>query len=143
MPDDMDWRTSWWRGGFPTSLLATSDRASRTWLSSFVRTYIERELPAQGIRVSPQVLHRCLSMLGYRQGQVWNGEQLATSLGVTGKTVASYRDHLVDAFLVRELRPFHANIGKRLVKKAKVCVRDSGVLGSFTRAQIVGRSTSM
>lgn len=133
LPERVDWRTSWWRGGFPPALLARDDTRCRTWLSSFTRTYIERELPAQGIQVSPQVLSRCLSMLAYRQGQIWNGEQLATSLGVSGKTVAGYRDHLVNAFLVRELTPFHANLGKRLVKKAKVYVRDSGILHTLLR----------
>ncbi|NOY24343.1 MAG: ATP-binding protein [Oligoflexia bacterium] len=133
LPPEVPWRTNWWRGGFPPSLLAPDDQSSRTWLSSFTRTYIEREIPAQGVRVSPQVLSRCISMLAYRQGQIWNAEQLATSLGVSGKTVASYRDHLIDAFLVRELRPFHANLGKRLVKKPKGYIRDSGILHTLLR----------
>lgn len=133
LPPEIPWRTSWWRGGFPPALLAPNDHSCRTWLSSFARTYIERELPAQGVRVSPQVLSRCLSMLAYRQGQIWNGEELASSLGVSGKTVASYRDHLIDAFLVRELRPFHANLGKRLAKKPKVYVRDTGILHALLR----------
>ncbi len=133
LPAQVDWRDNWWRGGFPPALLARDDRTCRSWLDSFARTYIERELPAQGIRVAPQVLSRCLSMLAYRQGQIWNGEQLATSLGVSNKTVAGYRDHLINAFLVRELRPFHANLGKRLVKKAKVYVRDSGILHTLLR----------
>jgi uncharacterized protein len=72
-------------------------------------------------------------MLAYRQGQVWNAQQIASSLGVSGKSVAGYRDHLINAFLVRELLPFHANLGKRLVKKPKVYVRDSGILHALLR----------
>lgn len=133
LPEETAWREHWWRGGFPPALLAADDASSRAWLSSFVRTYVERELPAQGVRVSPELLGRSLTMLAYRHGQVWNGQQLAASLGITGRTVANHRDHLIHAFLVRELRPFHANLGKRLVKKPKVYLRDSGILHTVLR----------
>jgi hypothetical protein len=56
-----------------------------------------------------------------------NAASLARSLAVDGKTIARYLDLLVDLMLVRRLRPFHANTGKRLVKAPKIYVRDSGI----------------
>ena len=52
----------------------------------------------------------------------------ARNLGVDGKTVAHYLDLLADLLLVRRLPPWHANVGKRLVRAPKVYVRDSGLL---------------
>ncbi len=57
-----------------------------------------------------------------------NASRLASGLSLTAPTVTKYIDLLVDLLLVRRLRPFHANIGKRLVKAPKVYVRDSGLL---------------
>ncbi len=53
---------------------------------------------------------------------------LAASLMISAQTVTRYIDLLVDLLLVRRLRPFHGNTGKRLVKAPKVYVRDSGLV---------------
>lgn len=133
LPPDLPWRTHWWRGGFPEALLSTSEPRAQRWLQSFVRTYVEREILAFGGGGSPQRLSRMLEMLAYRQGQPWTGQDLAVGLGVSSPTVSRHRDQLVEAFLVRELRPLHRNLGKRLVKKPKVYVRDSGLLHTLLR----------
>jgi hypothetical protein len=57
-----------------------------------------------------------------------NASELARALAVSTQTVTRYIDLLVDLLLVRRLRPYHANVGKRLVKSPKVYVRDSGVV---------------
>jgi predicted AAA+ superfamily ATPase len=67
-------------------------------------------------------------MLAHHHGGLLNAAQFARNLGVDGKTVAHYLDLLVDLMLVRRLPPWHANLGKRLVRTPKVYVRDSGVL---------------
>ena len=67
-------------------------------------------------------------MLAHHQGGLLNVAELARNLGVDGKTAAAYIDLLSDLFLVRRLPPWHANLGKRLVKSPKVYVRDSGLL---------------
>lgn len=66
-------------------------------------------------------------MLAHHQSGLLNAAELARSLGVDGKTVASYLDLPVDLLLVRRLEPWHANVAKRLVKSPKVYVRDSGL----------------
>ena len=132
----------WLRGGFPDSLLAIDDRSSRNWRTNFVRTYLERDIPAFGPRIAAETLRRFWTMLAHRQSSLLNAADLARSLGVDGKTVASYLDLMVDLLLVRRLEPWHANVGKRLVKSPRVYVRDSGIvhtlLGLETLDDVLG-----
>lgn len=118
----------WLRGGFPDSLLASSDAASLRWRSDFIRTYLERDIPQLGPRIPAETLRRLWTMLAHQQGGLLNAAALARSLAVDGKTIASYLDLLVDLLLVRRLPPWHSNAGKRLVKSPKVYVRDSGLV---------------
>ncbi len=118
----------WLRGGFPDSLQAGSDRISLRWREDFIRTYLERDIPALGPRLPAATLRRFWTMLAHAQGGILNAAALAEGLGVSGQTVGRYLDLLVDLMLVRRLMPWHANIGKRLVKSPKVYVRDSGLV---------------
>lgn len=132
----------WIRGGFPDSFLAESDEASAVWRENFIRTYLERDIPQLGPRVPAETLRRFWTMLAHEQGATLNAARLARGLGVDGKTVGRYLDLLVDLLLVRRLQPFHANVGKRLVKSPKVYVRDSGIvhtlLGLDGREAVLG-----
>jgi predicted AAA+ superfamily ATPase len=67
-------------------------------------------------------------MLAHHQGSLLNTSQLAAGLGVSSPSVNHYIGLLVDLLLVRRLRPYHTNVGKRLVKSPKVYIRDSGLL---------------
>ncbi len=118
----------WVRGGFPDSFLAKSDAASAIWRENFISTYLERDIPQLGLRVPAETLRRFWTMLAHGQGGLFNAAHLARGLGVGGATVARYLDLLVDLLLVRRLPPFHANVGKRLVKSPKVYLRDSGIV---------------
>ena len=120
--------TLWLRGGFPESLLATNDRISLRWRQDFIRSYLERDIPQFGPRIAAESLRRLWQMLAHHQGGLLNVAQFARNLGVDAKTAASYIDLLVDLLLVRRLPPWHANLGKRLVKSPKIYVRDSGIV---------------
>ena len=117
----------WLRGGLPESFLAAADRVSFEWRFDFVRTYLERDIPALGPRVPSETLRRFWTMLAHNQGQAFNAAQLARSLGVKGVTVGRYLDLMVDLLLVRRLPSWSSNVGKRLVKAPKTYLRDSGV----------------
>lgn len=118
----------WIRGGFPRSYLAPSDAASFRWRVDFVRTFVERDLLALADRVPSQTLDRFWRMLAHTHGQVWNGSRLAASFGVADTTIRRYVDLLTSALVVRQLRPWHENVGKRQVRSPKVYVADSGLL---------------
>ncbi|MEZ6036311.1 MAG: ATP-binding protein [Planctomycetota bacterium] len=117
----------WLRGGFPDSYLARSDADSATWREQFLRTYVERDLPQLGLRLSSEVLRRLWSMLAHGQGAQLNAARLASGLGVSGTTVKHHLDTLTELFMVRQLQPWSGNSQKRLVKSPKVYVRDSGL----------------
>jgi predicted AAA+ superfamily ATPase len=119
--------TLWLRGGFPDSVLADNDGNSLKWRQDFIRTYLERDIPQFGPRIPAVTLRRFWSMLAHNQGELLNAAKLAAALGVDGKTVARYLDLLVDLLLVRRLKPWHTNSGKRMVKSPKTYVRDSGI----------------
>jgi len=118
----------WLRGGFPESLLARDEARSLRWRQDFIRTYLERDIPQFGPRIAAETLRRFWTMLAHHQGGMINSAQFARNLGVDVKTTVSYLDLLVDLLLVRRLAPWHANLGKRLVKTPKVYVRDSGLV---------------
>ena len=118
----------WIRGGFPESYLAQDDRDSLEWRKDFIRTYLERDVPLLGPRVPSETLERLWIMLAHEQAALLNASRLAGALMISAQTVTRYIDLLVDLLLVRRLRPFHGNPGKRLVKSPKVFVRDSGIV---------------
>ena len=121
----------WIRGGFPDAFAARSDAASARWRLNFIRTYLERDIPQFGVRVPAEALRRFWTMLAHHQGGLLNASELARSLGVSVPAVTRYVDLLSDLMLVRRLPAYFANVGKRLVKRPKVYIRDSGVLHSL------------
>ncbi|MCI0585938.1 MAG: ATP-binding protein [Planctomycetes bacterium] len=121
-------RRLWLRGGYPRSFLARDDPRSLAWRDDLIRTILERDVPQLGIRVPAETLHRFWTMLAHYHAQIWNGAELAGSLGVTEHSVRRYLDVLVGLYLVRRLQPWHENLAKRQFKSPKVYVRDSGLL---------------
>ena len=89
---------------------------------------MERDLPALGIRTPPRTLDRFWGMLAHGHAQVWNGSEFGRAFGVSDTTARRYLDQLTSALVVRQLRPWFANIGKRELRSPKVYLRDSGVL---------------
>ena len=118
----------WLRGGFPLSFLAGNEKDSMAWRKNFIQTLLERDLPQWGVRIPAAALWRFLTLLAHYHGQIWNGSEPARALGVSGPTIRRYLDLLTDAFMVRQLQPWHANVRKRQVKAPKIYLRDSGLL---------------
>jgi predicted AAA+ superfamily ATPase len=118
----------WLRGGFPLSYLAPTDADSAIWRKNFVLTLLERDFPQWGVRVPAVALQRFWTMLAHYHGQLWNASEPARALGVSESTTRRHLDLLSDAFMVRQLRPYYANIRKRQVKTPKIYIRDSGLL---------------
>lgn len=118
----------WLRGRFPRAYLATDEEQSLRWRREFVRDLLERDLPQWGVRVASEALRRFWAMLAHYHGQTWNAAAPARALGVSPQTCRRHLDLLTDALVVRQLLPWHANVGKRQVKSPKVYLRDSGLL---------------
>lgn len=132
----------WLRGGFPDSLLAADEEHSLDWRRDFIRSYLERDVPMFAPRLPSETIGRLWTMLAHQQGGLLNQARIASSLGVSNPTIDRYIDLLVDLQLIRRLRPWSSNAGKRLVKAPKVYVRDSGILHGLlelkTRNDVLG-----
>lgn len=117
----------WLRGGFPMSFLSRTDTQSLEWRKFFVRTFLERDVPALGIALPPEAMWRFWTMLAHYHGQTFNASELARSFGISHTTVQRYLDILTGAFVITQLRPWAENVGKRVVKAPKIYVTDSGL----------------
>ncbi|MCY2960562.1 MAG: ATP-binding protein [Planctomycetota bacterium] len=122
------WSSLWTRGGYPRSLSARSASASFGWRRDIVRAYLERDLSDLGLRAPATTIERFWIMLAHYHGQIWNGAEFARSFAISEATVRRYLEVLESTYMVRVLRPWAVNTGKRLVKSPKVYVADSGIL---------------
>ncbi len=120
-------RRHWLVGGYPDGGVLHLP-AFPWWQLDYLNLLVQRDLPNWGLTARPQTTHRLVKILAISHGQEWNASGIGKSLGLSYHTVNSYLDFLEDAFLVRRLPAFHANIRKRLVKRPKVYWRDSGLL---------------
>ncbi|HPO12351.1 MAG TPA: ATP-binding protein [Candidatus Hydrogenedentes bacterium] len=118
----------WLRGGFPLSYTARTESDSVVWRKQFLQTFLERDLPQLGITIPAVTLRRFWNMVAHYHGQIWNAAELARALAINESTVRRYLDIMTGVFMVRQLPPWHENLGKRQVKAPKVYVRDSGLL---------------
>ena len=124
-PSDL-WK-SFLRGGYP-ELVAGPDRDISLWHSSYIQTYLERDvrsLRQVGDLISFQSFLRALAA---RTGQLLNLTGVSRDLGVAVNTAKAWLSVLEATFQVVVLRPYHANVGKRLVKTPKVYFTDTGML---------------
>ncbi len=123
-----DLQTLWLRGGFPGSFLAPDAAIAWAWRDAFIRSFLNTDLAALGVGVAPESMHRFWRMVAHQHGQLFNASAIANSLGMSNPTIARYLGTMASALMLRKLEPYHANLGKRLVKSPKVYVRDSGLL---------------
>jgi len=117
----------WVQGGYPMSYQQEPE-ISFDWRINYIRTFLERDIPALGIRIPAETLRRFWSMLAHMNGSVLNASKLASSMGVSVPTIKNYIDILEGTFVIRQLRPFHTNTKKRLVKSPKIYIRDTGLI---------------
>ncbi len=117
----------WLRGGFPRSFLTETDAQSMMWRTNFISTFLEKDLNVLGINVPAATMYRFWTMVSHYHGQTINYSELGRSFGINDKTAKLYLSILEDTFMVRQLMPWYANVGKRLVKSPKIYLRDSGI----------------
>ena len=118
----------WLRGGFPRAYLADSDENSMAWRLSVIASHVEVDLPQFGLNIAAPAMLRFWRMLAHYHGQIWTAADPARSLGVAETTVRRYLDVLTQTLMIRQLQPWHQNLGKRQVKSPKLYFRDTGLL---------------
>ncbi|RLC02836.1 MAG: hypothetical protein DRH34_06715 [Deltaproteobacteria bacterium] len=122
-----NFKTLWIRGGFPDSFTPAHEMPSILWRQNFITTFLERDIPQLGINIPARTLRRFWTMLSHYHGQIINYSELGRSFGISDVTVRKYIDILEGTFMIRVLQPWYANTGKRLVKRPKIYLKDSGI----------------
>lgn len=125
----------WFRGGFPPSYLAETEKISYLWREAYIKTFLEQDIPALGFRIPPAHIRRFWAMLAHYHGQILNASELGNSLDISHNTVRNYLDILVGTFMIRELQPWFENVKKRQVKSSKIYLRDSGLYHALLHIQ--------
>ena len=115
------------RGGYPEPV-TQPERDLALWHASYIQTYLERDV--RSIRQIGDLtqFQNMLRVLAARSGQLLNLADVARDLGVALNTVKAWLSVLEATCQVLVLRPYYANIGKRLVKTPKVYFTDVGTL---------------
>jgi hypothetical protein len=97
-------------------------------LSFYVATYIERDV-RQILNIKEWTkFDLFLRLLAGRSGQILNVQALANETGLSNNTLASWIGVLEQSNIIYKLRPYYANLGKRLIKSPKIYFLDSGLL---------------
>ena len=118
----------WLRGGYPLSFLAKNDSLSLEWRYNYIRTFLERDVPQLGFNIPAHTLKRFWKLLSHSQGQTLNSSKIGSILGKSAHTIKNYINILESAFILRTLKPYEANLKKRVIKSPKTYIRDTGLL---------------
>ena len=118
---------SFLRGGYP-ELVVNPERDLGLWHASYVQTYLERDVRALRQVGELGQFQSFLRALAARSAQLFNIADLARDLGVAVNTVRAWLSVLEATYQIVVLRPYYANVGKRLVKTSKVYFADVGTL---------------
>jgi predicted AAA+ superfamily ATPase len=125
----------WLRGGFPRAYLAATDEDSMVWRTNAVKDHVRLDMPQFGINIAAPAMLRFWTMLAHYHGQIWSAAPVAQSMGVSEPTIRRYLDTLTQTLMIRQLQPWHENLGKRQVKAPKIYFRDTGLLHALIGVQ--------
>ena len=119
------------RGGYPEAAARGSESRRRSWFGSYITTILQRDVRdiahIDGLTAMP----RLLSMLATRSPSLLNYSELSRTTGLPQSTLKRYMALFETIFLIDHLPAWYSNLGKRLVKTAKLVMNDSGLLATL------------
>lgn len=119
-----------WDGGYPAPKVHQVDR--QLWLSSYIQTYLERDVRQLHNIKDINVFQTFLELCAAHHAQELNYAELSRACGVSQPTIKQWISTLQASFIIYLLRPFHANLGKRLIKSPKLYFLDSALAAYLT-----------
>lgn len=122
-------------GGYPEPSMITSVKARRRWFDSYRQTYIERDIRELAAIEHLPDFNRLLNLLAFRTGQIINFSEVSRELGLPFTTLKRYIALLEVTYQIYFVRPYFANIGKRLIKMPKLYLGDSGMACHLSAAE--------
>ena len=124
----------WVKGSFPKSYLL-NEKSSIIWRENFISTFLERDIPQLGIKISSPTMRRFWLMISHYHSQLINYSELSRSFGVSDMTIRRYLEILEGTFMIRLIYPWHNNTSKRLVKSPKLYIVDSGLFHALNKVE--------
>lgn len=118
-------------GNYPEIVKRGFD-ASWDWYSSYIETYLVRDVRELSNIGNIRDFRRCLQLLATRASQVLNMSEVARDVGVTVATIKSWISVLEASYILFLLPPFYQNIGKRTIKSPKLYFHDTGIVSFLT-----------
>lgn len=118
-------------GGFPEPVLELPARARATWFREYIRTYIERDVPAIVQVADVPAFIRFVTACATSSASLLNTSELARDLGIAVDTVRRWIGVVETTFVAHRLVPFARNIRTRLVKSPKLFLADAGLMAAL------------
>ena len=116
-----------WSTSFPKLQGVSGTDAVDLYLSSYLQTYIERDVrELLGIQKRRE-FEIFVRMCALRTGQVLNTVEIARDAGISPNTAKEWISLLEDSFLIRLVHPHHTNRTLRMIKSPKLYFLDAGL----------------
>ena len=122
---------SLYQGGYP-ELVGRKYRGAYNWYSSYLDTYLTRDVRDISEIGDIRDFRRFIQMLATRVAQLLNMSEIARAIGVSVPTIKKWVSVLEASYIVFLLPPFHKNLGKRLIKSPKAYFYDTGLVSYLT-----------
>lgn len=120
-------------GGYPAlTAEGMSDDDRHLWLSTYVRTYLERDVRDLASFRDLEPYIKLQQALALQTGSIFNAAKLSAHVGVSAKTVKNYLQYLEMSYQTLTLQAWDKNSSRRMVKAPKVHYLDYGVLQAVT-----------
>jgi predicted AAA+ superfamily ATPase len=113
------------QGGHPEVL--ARPKAARLWFSSYLQTYLERDVRAVTAVQDLGAFRRFMSLLAARHGSILNKTDLAGPLGMSVPGVGKWLDILETTAQIFIVPPFFENLGKRIIRSPRIYIADPGM----------------
>jgi len=120
-----------WTGSFP-ALVAGPVEDRDLFYGSYLQTYLQRDVRDLAEVGNQEAFLRFLRAAAARTGQLLNLSNLARDVDVSVPTAKRWLSILEASFVLHLLRPYHGNVGKRLVKTPKLYFLDTGLCSYLT-----------
>jgi uncharacterized protein len=115
------------RSGYPEALTRTTRRRDR-WFESYVESVVTRDLRELADIRRLEAMPSLLRLVAGQAANLFKAENMGNDLAISTKTVQTYTELLETVFLVKRVKAWRANIGRREVTTPKIYVVDSGLL---------------
>jgi predicted AAA+ superfamily ATPase len=112
-------------GGYPE--VVARPKAARLWFSSYLQTYIERDVRTVSAIQDLGAFRRFLSLLATRHGQILNKTDLSAPLSMSVPGIGKWLDILEMTAQIIVVPPFFESIGKRIIRSPKIFIADPGL----------------